>query len=619
MPNELLTKLFRAVPESLALFRVSDERYEDVSNRLLEVTGYTRDEVIGRTAQELGFWVDRADSERLHRALEHDRHIYRVPVRYRTKQGEVRWALASVESIDIDDERFALTLIADVTEDRRREQAAAESARRFRALIDHLPIGILLLGPNAEILVCNPAALHLLGASEDQLLGRTPYDTTSNVIREDGSALPASEHPVSQAIARARSVLGIVLGIWRPNRADRAWLELDAIPLVSNDGSVTEVICCFRDVTGRKLRQEALERRLALAERLPDDDPLPEVPGWSAAMLAFKQRAMEAASSRKLPVLLRGERGTGKGLIARAIHNRSSRANGPFITVNCAAIPAELLESELFGHERGAFTGAVATKKGLFEEADSGTLLLDEVGDLPLLMQAKLLTVLQERRVRRVGGSTEIPIDVRVVASTNRDIERAMAEERFRQDLYDRLKGFVLRIPSLRERGPDDLELLVDHFVSQAAREEGKDVEGVEPEVLDIFRRYSWPGNVRELELVVGHMVARTSGALLTANLVPRDIVEAETPSVNGVTRAGSGAQPGRGVDADTAPAAPRQDFRRDHAPSRTRILRALRQERWNKVNAAHRLHITRDQLYRLMKARGVPLEPPSNLRKRQR
>ncbi len=201
-------------------------------------------------------------------------------------------------------------------------------------------------------------------------------------------------------------------------------------------------------------------------------------------------------------VLLTGESGTGKELLARALHRLSPRADAPFVAVNCGAIPGALLESELFGHERGAFTGAVRSRAGLFEHAHKGTLLLDELGELPLELQPKLLRVLEEQRVRRVGASKDAAVDVRVVAATSRDLHREVAEGRFREDLFYRLDVVHLRLPSLRER-PEDIPLLVQHFVQALGERLGKRIRGVEAEALSALERAPWPGNVRQLENAV--------------------------------------------------------------------------------------------------------------------
>ena len=215
-------------------------------------------------------------------------------------------------------------------------------------------------------------------------------------------------------------------------------------------------------------------------------------------------------------VLIQGETGTGKEVIAQAIHEASPRRKHRFVAVNCAAIPAALLESELFGHERGAFTGAVAQRLGRFQSADRGTLFLDEIGELPIELQPKLLRAIQEREVERLGCSHATRVDVRIVAATNQNLEQMLSERRFRMDLYYRLKVFPLTLPPLRER-IGDIPLLVDHFVRSYARRQGKSIEFVSDEVMAAIKRYSWPGNIRELQNFIERSVILTKGPALQA------------------------------------------------------------------------------------------------------
>ncbi len=233
-----------------------------------------------------------------------------------------------------------------------------------------------------------------------------------------------------------------------------------------------------------------------------------ELVGSSAAMRALREQ-IERAAKAQATVLLRGERGTGKELVARAIHRSSKRARGPLEKLNCAAIPSELFESELFGHEAGAFTGATRQRRGKFERASGGTLFLDEIGDMPAPMQAKLLRVLQEREIERVGGNETLKVDVRVVAATNRDLEELASDGRFRADLFDRLNVVPLLLPPLRARR-DDIPELCEHFLAVAIEVNDRPNMRLEPGAVDALRSYSWPGNVRELRNVIERLVILT-------------------------------------------------------------------------------------------------------------
>jgi DNA-binding NtrC family response regulator len=271
----------------------------------------------------------------------------------------------------------------------------------------------------------------------------------------------------------------------------------------------------------RRLRQE-VERQTGLEGLLG---------GSSAMETLFDQ--IRAVTGSEATVLLLGESGTGKELAARAIHQRSGRRDGPFVPVNCAAIPEHLLESELFGHEKGAFTGADRRHRGLFAEADSGTLFLDEVGDLPPPLQAKLLRALQDRAIRPVGGAQDVRLDLRVIAATHRDLPDLVKDGRFREDLYYRLAVLPIRLPSLRER-PEDIIHLATHFLSRAARRAGKPLAGFDDDARAWLLEHRWPGNVRELENVVERAATLARGA----NVTRADLgVEFATDSTAGTAR----------------------------------------------------------------------------------
>ena len=284
-----------------------------------------------------------------------------------------------------------------------------------------------------------------------------------------------------------------------------------------------------------------------------------------------------------LPVLVQGESGTGKELIAKAIHYNGLRKDGPFVSENCAAIPETLFESELFGYERGAFTGADETKPGLFEVADGGTLFLDEVGDLDLENQKKILRALQEGEIRRVGGKTPIPVDVRVISATNRPLDEMIAEKEFREDLYYRLKVVSIKLPPLRER-VEDIPLLIDHFLTEVATEQGRDPTPLSPDTLRAFLGYSWPGNIRELENEVRRLVI----------LGEKEFRPGATSSVRRFQGAGPMLPAGLGLEEAIG-----------HY-ERELILGALEANAWNKSKAARDLKIGRMKLHRKMEKLGL-------------
>jgi two-component system nitrogen regulation response regulator GlnG len=284
----------------------------------------------------------------------------------------------------------------------------------------------------------------------------------------------------------------------------------------------------LRELVGRALEVSRLMRVPALvAEGGPDDPAADPLIGRCPAMHAV-YKSIGRVAPQDVTVLVRGESGTGKELVARAIYHYSRRADRPFLALNCAAIPESLLESELFGHEKGAFTGADRQRVGKFEQCSGGTLFLDEVGDMAPLTQTKLLRVLQEQRFERLGGTATIATDVRIIAATNRDLETVVAAGKFRRDLYYRLNVYMIELPPLRERG-GDVALLAGAFLRRSAREMGKDMTGLSPEALECLQRYPWPGNVRELQSVVKHALLEATGPMIVPEFLPEAVRAAGT------------------------------------------------------------------------------------------
>jgi two-component system, NtrC family, nitrogen regulation response regulator NtrX len=297
-----------------------------------------------------------------------------------------------------------------------------------------------------------------------------------------------------------------------------------------------------------------------------------------------------AASEARVCIL--GETGTGKELIARALHERSGRRQGPFVTLNCAAVPGELIESELFGHEKGSFTGAASRHIGKFEQAHKGTLFLDEIGDMPMVMQAKLLRVLEEGQVERVGGDRTIPVDVRVVVATHRNLDKLVQAGGFRQDLYHRIYVFPLQVPALRERA-DDIPALVAHFAAQVAQQNGWKAKPFQPEAIRELQRYAWPGNVRELRNVVERLL------LLADGPVDAESVRLALPQLS----AGDVATAGGAAAAATGPLAERMD-----AFEKEQILAELKRHSQRMTDTAKALGLERSHLYKKCQALGIDL-----------
>jgi two-component system nitrogen regulation response regulator NtrX len=314
--------------------------------------------------------------------------------------------------------------------------------------------------------------------------------------------------------------------------------------------------------------------------------------GESAAIHALRADIAQAAPSNGR-VLIFGENGTGKELVARNIHHLSLRASGPFVEVNCAAIPEELIESELFGHTRGAFTGALTAKKGKFELADAGTLFLDEVGDMTLKTQAKVLRVLQEQKVEPVGGTVSVTVDVRVIAATNKNLEEEIRRGTFREDLFFRLNVIPFRVPALRERR-DDIPLLARHFIAELSAEYGKRPKELAPEALDILVRQAWPGNVRELRNTIERLVIMTPGDRIEARHLPGSVVAASAPRETEPPAA----EPALGSFPSLLAA--REDFEKRY------IWKKYQENAGNMSRTSEALSVERSNLYRKMKAYGL-------------
>ena len=337
----------------------------------------------------------------------------------------------------------------------------------------------------------------------------------------------------------------------------------------------------------RALSHGSLEKEVErLKEELSDRYHLRSIVGSSAAMRKVYDQIGKVLES-EITVFIAGESGTGKELVAKAIHYASLRSDGPFIDVNCAAIPEGLQESELFGHEKGAFTGAVATHPGKFEQASGGTIFLDEVGEMSPSAQARLLRVLQERVLQRVGGTATIDLDVRVISASNRDLQKMVEEGTFRQDLFYRLVVFPISLPPLRDRR-EDIPLLVEHFLDKHARDAGKRVTGVDTRAMEALSNHGWPGNVRELENVIHRTLLVSAGLELTLDDLPPNIVAPE----------------GR---ATAPPAATSNGTPKNlEELEREAIVRAMENNKGNLSDVARQLGIGRSTLYRKLEQYGL-------------
>jgi len=366
----------------------------------------------------------------------------------------------------------------------------------YTDLIDIVPVGIFTLDPGQRIRYLNPAATELLGLDPDDALG----ENCEEVLRCTFCG-PECSTCLSRQDGQVRR--GFPSEITRKDGSRRAVI-IDSVPLVG--GNVAVLI---RDVTESERLRRALQDRWIFHGLVCTSEPMKEVVGQIRDVAPYDST-----------VLILGESGTGKELVARSLHAESQRASKPFVVVNCSAYSETLLESELFGHVRGAFTGADRNRRGRFELADGGTVLLDEVGEVSPKMQVKLLRVLQEREIERVGESHPRAVNLRILASTNRDLHQAVRAGTFREDLYYRLNVFTIQLPPLRDR-KEDIPALVDYLIERLAERTGKDVKAVSDEVMARLLAHAWPGNVRELENVLESAVVRARADVVTAVELP--------------------------------------------------------------------------------------------------
>jgi two-component system nitrogen regulation response regulator NtrX len=432
----------------------------------------------------------------------------------------------------------------------------------------------------------------------------------TGVLRDEGyevETVPSGEACLER-VTRGPVDL-IVLDVWLPGMDGLATLaklrerQVDAqVVLISGHGNIESAVRAIKMgafdfvekplslektvlVVRNALRQQRLEaENRALRERV---DRTHTMVGESHVIRKLREQVALAAPTNGR-VLIYGENGTGKELVARTIHALSRRRAAAFVEVNCAAIPEELIESELFGHVRGAFTGAVADRRGKFEAADGGTIFLDEIGDMSLKTQAKVLRVLQEQTLEAVGGTTRIKVDVRVLAATNKDLQAEIRAGRFREDLYFRLNVVPIFVPPLRDR-PDDIPLLAEHFMAEFGREYGRRIKAFEPDALAVIQRYPWPGNVRELRNVIERLMI----------MVPGDTISA-------VDLGFLDPNAGKRRDEETSPVErltlheARDRFERDL------ILRTLAEQQGNMSRTAEVLGVERSNLYRKMRTFGI-------------
>ena len=500
-----LRKIIDTIP-TLAWCNLSDGSNEFVNQRWCDYTGLSPEEVQRRGCkviihpEDLPKWLDEW------RKLVASGAGGEIEARLRRHDGAYRWFLIRVEPLQ--DESGEIVkwygTNTDIDDLKQTEGKLREEERELRRITDAIPQTIVIQDPDGTPVYANQAVLDYTGL------------TMEDVITSDFRARIFHPEDLESLREERRAALARGLPFEIEQRALRKdgqyrWFLIRYNPFRDEQGRLVRWYATGTDIDDRKRTEDRVRNEnVALREDIVHSSMFEEIVGSSEALRQVLAQVSKVAPTDST-VLILGETGTGKELIARAIHNRSKRFARAFIRVNCAAISPSLIASELFGHEKGSFTGALQRHLGRFESADGGTIFLDEVGDLPPETQVALLRVLQEREFERVGGSQTVSVDVRVLAATNRDLSVAVAESTFRQDLFYRLNIFPIRIPALRER-VDDIPLLVGYLIDRYAKKAGKKIRNINKKTLDLFQAYDWPGNIRELQNVIERAVILCDG-----------------------------------------------------------------------------------------------------------
>jgi PAS domain S-box-containing protein len=481
----------------------------------------------------------------------------------------------------------------------RYEKQLRQSEERYRDLFEEAPIGYVQEDFQSHFISANRTAIRILGLKPDEVVGTVGMSLVADT--------PENKQRIREAFAsigQGRGTGGVVIELRRKDDGRPIWVQWYSKPEPNGNYTRTVIV----DITERVLMEQEKARlqqqNLYLQEEIKSVHNFEEIIGQSPALTAVLDNVRKVAET-DTGVLITGETGTGKELIARAIHSSSLRKEKPLITINCAALPAGLVESELFGHEKGAFTGAIARRIGRFELAHGGTIFLDEIGELPADAQAKLLRVLQEHKLDRVGGTAPIPVNVRVLAASNRDLLQMVREKAFREDLYYRLSVFPLHLPPLRDR-KEDIPPLAHFLVNKLAARIGKRIVGIDKETMRRLLAYPWPGNIRELENVIERAVVLATGPALEigADMLPLT----PTPLPQGERGRGEG-PPAREAHIPEQPATL-------EATEREHILNVLGQTGWvveGSRGAAKILGLHPNTLRSRMKKLGIRRTPHDN------
>jgi len=486
-----------------------------------------------------------------------------------------RWYEISIAPLQgAGQKKSIVEIVRDVTEEKELKQKLLASEKKYRTLVNHTNDLIMMQDLQGTVLFVSDSIENLLGYGVEEFCHKKFQQFLTDAPLNDPWRKQIQGQKDLQRHLRPH------LLECRTKHNEKILLEANESSVFDRQGQEKQIMGVYRDITERKKLEEQLlssERRrmLSLTKRFR----FGEIIGKNPKMQKIYE-LIEEVSQSKATVLIQGESGTGKELVARAIHYQGSLAKGPFIGISCSVLSENLLESELFGHVKGAFTGAIKDKTGRFELADGGTLFLDEIADMSLTLQTKLLRVLQEREFEKVGGEKIIKVDVRIITATNKDLKEEVGKGRFREDLYYRLNVVKINLPPLRER-MDDLPLLVIHFIEKFNQETGKKISDLCREAMKILSRYPWPGNIRELEHVIEHAFVRCNKNIIQAEHLPQDMLDSKAKNIikTGV----------------------KKGFYKDQI-EKDILLNTLNECDWNQLLVMDKLNISRPTLWRKMK-----------------
>ncbi|HEV2522822.1 MAG TPA: sigma 54-interacting transcriptional regulator [Candidatus Acidoferrales bacterium] len=529
-PQTMFEKLFEASPDAIAVTD-SQGRITSINSQLERLFGYGREQLVGQPVEILV--PDRFRNAHPGHRETYSSHATVRPMGAglelygRRRDGSEFPVDIMLSPMETPAGRVVISVIRDISDRKKAEEALRRSEAQFRALFEFSPDAIIGSDQRGRITEMNARVESMFGYQRGELLGQSIEVLVPERFRHTH---PSRREEYGSA-ARVRP-MGAGLELFG-RRKDGTEFPADIMlgPVETAEGRV--VLSVIRDLTEKReaeedLRRSELQRRY-LEEELSTEILFEEIIGESVGLKRVL-KLVETVAATDVTVLILGETGTGKEIIARAIHRLSPRNERAMVKLNCAAIPAGLLESELFGHEKGAYTGAIDRKIGRLELAHEGTLFLDEIGDLPLELQPKILRALQEKEFERLGSTKPIPVNVRLVAATNRDLTKMVAEGQYRSDLYYRLRVFPIVVPPLRERR-DDIPLLVRYFVDRHARKLYKKIETIPDDTMRALTRWDWPGNIRELENFIERAIILTKGPVLRAPLSELETQDEALPS----------------------------------------------------------------------------------------